>query len=225
MTRKLVTFHFDQLGEPRESRPPVDRVIEGDIVCRNWDIDSAKDGKVRAGVFESTPGTNRSIKGETWEFCYILSGVAEITDAMILARLFTELFSKGCILVATSNVEPDNLYKDGLNREHFLPFIALIERELDVVPLNGPVDYRLDRIGGLATWQAKDVLSRHEALQLMTRGSAWMSGEEEVKGRLVEGQYADFAVLSDDPLAVPAEEIAAIEVRETWVDGVRRHAM
>lgn len=80
MIRKLVTFHFDQLGEPRESRPPADRVIEGDIVCRNWDIDSAKDGKVRAGVFESTPGTNRSIKGETWEFCYILSGVAEITE-------------------------------------------------------------------------------------------------------------------------------------------------
>ena len=51
MTRKLVTFHFDQLGEPRESRPPADRVIEGDIVCRNWDIDSAKDdGRLRSAL-------------------------------------------------------------------------------------------------------------------------------------------------------------------------------
>ena len=76
----LINFNFDQLGEAREYRPPADRVIEGDIVCRNWDIDSAKDDKVRAGVWESTPGVNRSIKGETWEFCLILSGVAELTE-------------------------------------------------------------------------------------------------------------------------------------------------
>ena len=76
----LVTFNLDQLGEPREFRPPADRVLEGDIECRRWEVDSAKDGKVRAGVFESTPGVNRSIKGETWEFCLIVSGVVEITE-------------------------------------------------------------------------------------------------------------------------------------------------
>ena len=76
----LVPFHFNQLGEARVSRPPADRVIEGDIVCRNWDVDSAKDGAVRAGVWEATPGVNRSIKGETWEFCLILSGLVEITE-------------------------------------------------------------------------------------------------------------------------------------------------
>jgi uncharacterized cupin superfamily protein len=76
----LVTFNFDQLGEGREFRPLPERVLEGDIVCRSWDVDSAKDGKVRAGVFESTPGVNRSIKGDAWEFCLILSGVAEITE-------------------------------------------------------------------------------------------------------------------------------------------------
>lgn len=74
-------------------------------------------------------------------------------DAMIMSRLFTQLITeRGVTIVTTSNRPPRDLYKDGLNREHFLPFIALIERELDVVPLNGPVDYRLDRIGGLATW-------------------------------------------------------------------------
>ncbi|MFX9131458.1 AFG1/ZapE family ATPase, partial [Acinetobacter baumannii] len=50
------------------------------------------------------------------------------------------------------NRRPDQLYKDGLNREHFLPFIALIEERLDVLTLNGPTDYRLDRLSGVGTW-------------------------------------------------------------------------
>jgi cell division protein ZapE len=74
-------------------------------------------------------------------------------DAMIMSRLFTALIRDHRLtIVTTSNRAPGELYKDGLNREHFLPFIALIETELDVLKLDGPVDYRLDRIGGLATW-------------------------------------------------------------------------
>ena len=74
-------------------------------------------------------------------------------DAMIMSRLFTALIlDQGVTIVTTSNRAPSDLYKDGLNREHFLPFIALIERELDVLALNGPVDYRLQRLGGLDTW-------------------------------------------------------------------------
>jgi cell division protein ZapE len=74
-------------------------------------------------------------------------------DAMIMSRLFTALIEDhGVAVVTTSNRAPAELYKDGLNREHFLPFIALIERKLDVLPLNGPVDYRLERLGGADTW-------------------------------------------------------------------------
>ncbi len=79
--------------------------------------------------------------------------VGNSADAMIMSRLFTALIQEhGVTIVTTSNRAPDQLYKHGLNREHFLPFIDLIETALDVMPLNGPVDYRLERLGGMATW-------------------------------------------------------------------------
>jgi len=74
-------------------------------------------------------------------------------DAMIMSRLFTALIrDHDLTIVTTSNRAPSQLYKDGLNREHFLPFIALIESDLDVLPLNGPTDYRLARLVGIRSW-------------------------------------------------------------------------
>ena len=79
--------------------------------------------------------------------------VGNSADAQIMSRLFTALIvDHGLSVVTTSNRAPAELYKDGLNREHFLPFIALIERELDVMALNGPHDYRLERLAGIDSW-------------------------------------------------------------------------
>jgi cell division protein ZapE len=81
--------------------------------------------------------------------------VTNTADAAIMARLFTALIvDEGVTVVTTSNRPPADLYKDGLNRSLFLPFIALVEQRLDVLPLDGPVDYRLDRLAGIETWHA-----------------------------------------------------------------------
>ena len=93
-----------------------------------------------------------AIADETRCLCFDELMVTNSPDAMILSRLFTALLEEGVTIVATSNRPPKGLYLNGLNREHFLPFIALIEQRLDVVPLNGPVDYRRDRLGQQETW-------------------------------------------------------------------------
>jgi len=81
--------------------------------------------------------------------------VNNTADAAIMARLFTALMVEEQVtIVTTSNRPPKDLYKDGLNRSLFLPFIELVEEQLDIVPLDGPVDYRLERLGGIDSWNA-----------------------------------------------------------------------
>jgi cell division protein ZapE len=84
--------------------------------------------------------------------CFDEMVVNNPADAMILSRLFEHLLERGVRVVTTSNRPPSDLYKDGLNRELFLPFIDLIEQRFDVVEVNGPTDYRLHRLSGVNVW-------------------------------------------------------------------------
>lgn len=94
-----------------------------------------------------------AIAAETRVLAFDEMVVNNSADAMIMSRLFTAMIVRhDLVIVTTSNRAPGDLYKNGLNREHFLPFIALIQDRIDVLGLNGPTDYRLDRMQGVGTW-------------------------------------------------------------------------
>ena len=84
--------------------------------------------------------------------CFDEMVINNMADAAIMSRLFASLMEQGVTVVTTSNRHPDDLYKDGLNRQLFLPFIDLVKERLDIRALNGPTDYRRDRLGNAETW-------------------------------------------------------------------------
>jgi cell division protein ZapE len=98
------------------------------------------------------PPVAKAIAAEAQLLAFDEMVINNSADAMILSRLFAQLLEAGVTVITTSNRPPGDLYLGGLNRELFLPFIALIETKLEVVPLNGPTDYRLARLGGMPTW-------------------------------------------------------------------------
>ncbi|MGO9674395.1 MAG: cell division protein ZapE [Methylocella sp.] len=95
-----------------------------------------------------------SIAADALLLCFDEFHVTDITDAMILGRLFTALLERGVVIVATSNVAPDGLYQDGLNRALFVPSIALIKARMEVVELTARTDYRREKLQGQKTWHA-----------------------------------------------------------------------
>ncbi|HET9811822.1 MAG TPA: cell division protein ZapE [Sphingomicrobium sp.] len=93
-----------------------------------------------------------AIAGEARLLAFDEMQVTNPADAMILSRQFEKLLERGVRVIATSNRPPRDLYKDGLNRDLFLPFIATIEARFEVIEVDGPTDYRLDRLEGVEVW-------------------------------------------------------------------------
>jgi cell division protein ZapE len=110
------------------------------------------------------PAVARAIAEEAELLAFDEMVINNSADAMILSRLFSQLLENGVTVITTSNRPPRDLYKDGINRELFLPFIELIEKELDVVELNGPTDYRRERLGNFPLWYVPNGPEATEAL-------------------------------------------------------------
>ncbi|MBN9061737.1 MAG: cell division protein ZapE [Rhizobiales bacterium 65-9] len=89
-----------------------------------------------------------ALADEAWVLCFDEFAVTDIADAMILGRLFKAMFARGIVVVATSNVEPSLLYRDGLNRSLFLPFIDMLKERMEIVKLEARADFRLEKLGG-----------------------------------------------------------------------------
>ena len=134
--------------------------------------------------------TATAIFDQAWLLCFDEFHVTDIADAMILGRLFAKLFELGTVVVATSNVAPDELYKGGLNRALFLPFIAEISDHMDVLRLDARTDFRLEKLAGVKMWL---VPADRAATAALDRAWAKMTGNAPgkprdipIKGRILQ---------------------------------------
>ena len=158
--------------------------------------------------------------------CFDEMQITDITDAMLVGRLFERLFERGTVIVATSNRAPDALYKDGLNRNLFLPFIALIQERLEVHELASRIDHRLDRLGGAVVYHTPLGPAATAALDAAWESLARGPGQPltlTVNGRAVTlpafrngVARASFADLCAKPLG-PADYLAIAEAVEVLI--------
>src|ERR1700676_4709252 len=111
-----------------------------------------------------------ALADQAWLLCFDEFHVTDIADAMLLGRLFRALFERGVVVVATSNVAPDELYRDGLNRGLFLPFITLLQARMEVVRLDARTDFRLEKFDNVPVWHVPADAAADAALD-----AAWRS--------------------------------------------------
>lgn len=135
-----------------------------------------------------------AIAREVSLLCFDEFHVTDIADAMILSRLFGRLFDAGVIVVATSNVEPDDLYRNGLNRGLFLPFVSTLKQHMDVLRLDARTDYRLEKLLRGKVWHAPADASAESALDeawsRLTLGAQDQAFDLNVKGHIVHVPHA-----------------------------------
>ena len=173
------------------------------------------------------------LAAETQVICFDEFFVADITDAMILANLLKALFARGVTLVATSNIQPDGLYKDGLQRERFIPAIHLLNAHLDVLNVDGGVDYRLRALVKADLFHSPLNEASEQALsdcfhRLVPDSSTIRQDVPlEVEGHTINARYEaddiiwfDFAALCDGPRSQNDYIVLAKEYHAVLVSGV-----
>jgi cell division protein ZapE len=142
--------------------------------------------------------TAKELAREAWLLCFDEFHVTDIADAMILGRLFAQLFERGVVVVATSNVAPEELYQDGLNRALFVPFVHMLEAHMDIVRLEARTDFRLEKLAGMHVWyvpadEAADA-ALDAAWQRLARGHDGEAQDLPLKGRTLHVPRAAMGV-------------------------------
>ncbi|MDB5617676.1 cell division protein ZapE [Tardiphaga sp.] len=174
--------------------------------------------------------TANSIFEEAWLLCFDEFHVTDIADAMILGRLFSRLFELGTVVFATSNVEPVNLYKGGLNRALFLPFIKQIEDHMEVMRLDSRTDFRMEKLVGLKTWLVPADAAAEAALDaafVKLAGGAGRPRDLTIKGRTLHVPREahgvarfSFAELCEKPLGASDYLRLAHEYHTLFIDRI-----
>lgn len=193
----------------------------------------ARNGKKGKADDDPIAPLAQSLADEAWLLCFDEFHVENITDAMILGRLFTALFDHGVVVVATSNWPPDDLYKDGLQRQLFLPFIDLLKQRLDILEIEDGTDYRLARLHGMKVYHAPLGPASSEALATifhdLTDGAVGEEDELLLKGRSVIVPRAargvawfPFEDLCAKPLGAADYIALATHFHTVIIDGVPR---
>jgi cell division protein ZapE len=179
------------------------------------------------------PDLAAEIAADAWLLCFDEFVVADIADAMILGRLFESLFAQGVVVVATSNFPPDRLYEGGLQRERFLPFVALLKDRLDLLDLGEGTDYRLARLKEMPVFHmplGPEATARlDEAFRQLTEGAEARPDSLTVKGRRLEVPMAargvarfSFPELCERPLGAEDYLTVATHFHTLVLDGVPR---
>jgi cell division protein ZapE len=154
----------------------IDAWRKGDAAARK-----ARFGQHRGD--DPIPPAAEVVAGAARLLCFDEFQVTDIADAMILGRLFEALFARGVTVVATSNRAPDALYRDGINRQLFLPFIDLLKDRMQVVAVSGGHDYRLDRLREAGAWFSPDDAENRRGFDSLWRD---MLGPDEETGASLE---------------------------------------
>lgn len=222
----LMDLFFQTVDEPKKRRAHFHAFMaEVQARIQTW---RTGDRMTRKRVFGTSRGDDpiaplaRLIASEARLLCFDELQVTDIADAMILGRLFEALFAEGVVLVCTSNRPPVDLYKDGINRQLFVPFIEIIQARCRVLELKGAQDWRLEHLKSATVWFSPDQREGFDTLWDRLKGQAQeapatldISGRKVVIARSVGAMARDtFEDLCDRPLG-PSDYLALAERFDT----------